>query len=120
MSVRTGAKASEFCPLFDGPDGGGVIERRNESIVAPQALYLMNDPFVDQLARGLAMRVEATLPKGTLGQKINRLYEIALGRPATSVELEIGQTLVQDSAAGEGWPRLCLIVLCTNEFLYVD
>ena len=57
MSVRTGTKAAEFCPLFDGPDGGGVIERRNQSIVAPQALFLLNDPLVNDLAAAFGASV---------------------------------------------------------------
>ena len=50
MSVRTGAKAAEFGPLFDAPDCGAVVERRNVSTVAPQALFLLNDPLVIELA----------------------------------------------------------------------
>src|ERR1700719_4134441 len=50
MSVRTGAKSAEFGPLFDAPDCSAIVERRTESIVAPQALFLMNDPLVTELA----------------------------------------------------------------------
>ena len=57
MSTRTGAKTSEFGPLFDAPDCGAIIEQRTHSTVAPQALFLMNDPFVIDLATSLAKRV---------------------------------------------------------------
>ena len=57
MSVRTGSKAADFGPLFDAPDSGAVVERRNLSTVAPQALFLLNDPFVIELAGALAERL---------------------------------------------------------------
>ncbi|MFN0055060.1 MAG: DUF1553 domain-containing protein [Planctomycetales bacterium] len=145
MSVRTGAKASEFCPLFDGPDGGGVIERRHDSVVAPQALFLMNDPLVNDLATALARRVVQDQPEGTPDAWIERLFEIALGRPATAAEMDIGRGLaaqeverLANAGAGQttpeavgaseaatigppGWlERLCLVILLTNEFVYVD
>ncbi|HTI50623.1 MAG TPA: DUF1553 domain-containing protein [Planctomycetaceae bacterium] len=120
MSVRTGAKAAEFCPLFDGPDGGGVIERRNQSIVAPQALFLMNDPLVNDLATALAERVRRDVPDDARAERIHRLYEIALGRPPTAHEIEIGRQLVADPRIADPWPRYCLVLLCTNELVYVD
>ena len=120
MSVRTGAKAAEFCPLFDGPDGGGVIERRNQSIVAPQALFLLNDPFVDQASRDLAARIDREDPQATPAERVSRLYEIALGRPPAVTERQIALDLLAEAAVTDAWPRLCLVVLCSNEFLYID
>jgi len=106
--------------LFDGPDGGGIIERRNQSIVAPQALYLMNDPVVDRLARSLAHRIDREVPGGMAEQRVTRLYELALGRPPSVAELETGIELLTDATLTEGWSRLCLVVLSLNEFVYVD
>jgi len=120
MSVRTGAKAAAFCPLFDGPDGGGIIERRNESIVAPQALYLLNDPQVNDLSRALATRVRRENPEGSVEQQIEQLYELVLGRPPVPSEIDVGRHLLGDSADDEAWSRYCLVILCTNELVYVD
>ena len=63
MSVRTGAKAADFGPLFDGPDCSAIVERRKQSTVAPQALFLMNDPFVLDLAAALAERIAREIPR---------------------------------------------------------
>ncbi|HEY4263187.1 MAG TPA: DUF1553 domain-containing protein, partial [Schlesneria sp.] len=57
MAVRTGTKA-DFGPLFDVADCTGIVERRFESIVAPQALFLMNDPFVIELSGALSQRIK--------------------------------------------------------------
>ena len=54
MSARTGANTSEFASLFDGADPGSIVEKRTESIIAPQALFFLNDPFVSDQAKALA------------------------------------------------------------------
>src|SRR5262245_23125064 len=89
MAVRTGAKAAEFGPLFDAPDCSGIIERRTESISAPQALFLMNDPLVLDLERRLAGRVRREAAAGTRQDQIRRLYEITLGRPPLATEMVV-------------------------------
>src|SRR5262249_24070723 len=137
MSVRTGAKAAEFGPLFDAPDCSGIVERRTESIIAPQALFLMNDPLMADLARRLAERVLREAADGTRQDEIRRLYEITLGRPPLASEMEVGLAFLSEDrdngAAGrpskpderdapvtDPWVRYCHLLLCTNEFLYVD
>jgi hypothetical protein len=119
MAVRTGAKAAEFGPLFDAPDCSGIVERRTESIVAPQALFLLNDPLVADLARALAERITREVPGGMARDRIVRLYEIAVGRPPTTEEVEIGSTFLAEPAA-DAWARYCHLLMSTNEFVYVD
>jgi hypothetical protein len=137
MAVRTGAKAAEFGPLFDAPDCSGIVERRTESITAPQALFLMNDPLMADLARRLAARVLREAATGTRRDQIRRSYEITLGRPPLATELEVALDFLGENrdngAAGrpskphgdaapeaDPWIRYCRLLLCTNEFLYVD
>ena len=120
MSVRTGAKAADFNSLFDGPDGGGIIERRSHSIVAPQALFLMNDVWLDQISTALAARLVREMPASGDGDRIRLLYEITLGRTPAPAELEIGLQLVADSSEDNAWLRYCRLILCSNEFIYVD
>jgi len=120
MAVRTGAKAAEFGPLFDAPDCSAIVERRTESIVAPQALFLLNDPLVVALATTLAERVARDLPDGTNRERVQRLYEVALGRLPTALELDIGLQFLAESAPADAWARYCHLLVCTNEFMYVD
>ena len=119
MSVRTGAKAAEFGPLFDAPDCSGIIERRTESIVAPQALFLMNDPLMSELAKALADRVAREASATGHRERIGRLYEITLGRPPSEAEIDIALTFL-GGGKDESWVRYCQLILSTNEFLYVD
>ncbi len=120
MSVRTGSKTADFNSLFDGPDGGGILERRNQSIVAPQALYLLNDPLLDDVSAALAARVAREVPSGRDEDRISLLYELAFGRAPTPTEIDIGRQLVADPTVKEAWARYCRVILCTNEFVYVD
>jgi hypothetical protein len=120
MSVRTGSKASEFCPLFDGPTGGGVIEQRSQSIVAPQALFLMNDPFLANVAERLSARLRREVPGDNLVERLTWLYQRLFTRPPTEDEISIARELLQGDGAAHAWDRLCLVIVCSNEFYYVD
>ena len=120
MSVRTGSKTADFNSLFDGPDGGGIIERRGQSIVAPQALFLMNNVWLDQVSAALDARIFREAPGSNDQDRIRLLYEIALGRPPVPAEVEIGMQLVSNSGDDNSWVRYCRLILCSNEFIYVD
>ena len=120
MSVRTGAKAAEFGPLFDAPDCSAIVERRHESIVAPQALFLMNDPLVTQLATLLSERVALESENERTDDRIRRLYEITLGRPPIEDEIAVGRSLLGDAPDSSAWVGYCRTVMSTNEFLFVD
>jgi len=136
MAVRTGARSADFGPLFDAPDCSGIVERRNESIVAPQALFLMNDALVTDLGTALAERIAPNGAGIGIREGIGRLYEVALGRPPAEPEFEVGVKFLtqgpdpEDEKTSPGarvsestrerWIRYCHLVLCTNEFLYVD
>jgi len=119
MSVRTGSKTADFPSLFDGPSGG-IVERRNQSIVAPQALYLLNDPLLDDVSAALAARVAREVLSGDSDERISYLYKLALGREPTPLEIDIGRQLVADAEGQHSWARYCRVLLCTNEFIYVD
>jgi hypothetical protein len=119
LSARTGANTSDFGRLFDRADPGSVVGRRGQSVVAPQALFFLNDPLVNDLARALAARVAREAPAGSEA-RIRRLYTLALGRPPTRAELDLGVRLLAPGGSADPWERYCHLILCTNEFLFVD
>src|SRR5262249_57231646 len=66
MSARTGANTSDFGRLFDRADPSLIVARRGHSVVAPQALFFLNDPFVSTAAKTLASPIlNETPPQAT-------------------------------------------------------
>ena len=119
MTVRTGAKAG-FAALFDAPDGGAVVEKRSVSTVAPQALFLLNDPFSMEQSRAVARRIAREFPSSSPENQIRAAYRQVFGRPPTGEETAIGRALLQGTDQAERLERYCQLLLCANEFVYVD
>jgi len=119
LSARTGANTSDFGRLFDRADPGSIVDRRGQTVVAPQALFFLNDPFVSAAARDLAARVAREAPADDEA-RVRRLYQLALGRPPTRVELDLGDRLLAPDGDADPWVRYCHVILCTNEFVYLD
>ncbi len=120
MTIRS--DRSGFLPLFDVADPTAPVEKRTVSTVAPQALFLMNDPFVLAQTKALAKRVEAG--GGSDTDKMHKAYFLLYGRPPTGDEISVGLGLLrvggQTRANEAAWREYCQVLLCANEFLYVD
>ena len=71
--------------VFDFAEQGMVTGDRDTTTVAPQALYLLNDPFVRSQSRALADCL-LEQPKSDDAQRIDWAYHLAFGRPATTAE----------------------------------
>ena len=112
--------------LFDFPDANITSERRNETTVPQQQLFVLNSPFVIDQAKALAARVQK---EGSNDQeRVQRAYQLAFGRPANAEEmkLSIGFLEGQDAKTDQGqnrltrWERFAQILIGSNEFMYVD
>jgi hypothetical protein len=115
MSVRSGDGVGDFPALFGRPDPSSITAARNPSIVAPQALFLMNDEFVARQAEFLAAR----LPDEDT-DRVAQLYQLVLGRDPTVKERAVADRLLADQGQPDRWQRYCQLLLWTNEFLYID
>ncbi len=101
----------ELFEVFDFADPSVSTGRRNASTVAPQALYLMNNPFVLEQSKAAAGR----LASETLADdraRIVRAYRLALGRAPTAPEIAV--------ATGHPWPSLFHALFASIEFRYVN
>jgi hypothetical protein len=119
MSARTGANTSDFGRLFDRADPSLIVAQRGQSVVAPQALFFLNDPFVSGVAKALAARLARESPTNT-EDRIRQLYTLALGRPPTKEEIDVGSQLIATTDVSDPWERYCRLILSTNEFLYIE
>ena len=119
---------------FDGPDAQASCGRRETTTVAPQALALLNDPFVRARALDFAQRVEK---EGgvELETQVRLAWRLALGRDPSPDELGSGTAFVQaqtrrramrdpgqakTSTQQLALADFCQVLLCMNEFIYVD
>ncbi len=116
MTVRS--DRSTYQTLFDGADPTRIVENRLSSTVAPQALFLLNHPFALEQTKHLATR--AATRKGTPAEQVQWLYETLYGRPASLVEEKLGVTTLSSPNLEETLEAYCQVLLCANEFVYVD
>ncbi len=108
--------------MFDFANPNHTEGRRNASTVAPQALFLLNSPFIAQQSRLAAERLLAE-EFATDRERIERLYLRALGRLPTERELALtaGYVATSDPADRlERWTELCQTVIGCLDFRYLD
>ena len=116
---RPDASASDFGRLFDRADPGSIVGRRGESVVAPQALFFLNDPFVSDVARALAARLAREEPGATSAACAVCMLSRWDGRRSPA-EIELGRQLLAPDGDIDPWERYCQVVLSSNEFIYID
>ena len=83
---------------FDAANGTSSTGQRTRTTVAPQALTLLNDPWIQIQAKAFANRV--TREVGTdRDRQIKRAFALALQRLPTRAEAKAARNLLQDQAA---------------------
>lgn len=114
---------------FDYPQMGPNCLSRNVSTVSPQALMLMNNARVRELAAAFAARVEGEVSAETgdpHDQWIECVYELALCRAPSDEERAIGiETLQELESAWKTEPHralesYCHAILNSAPFMFVD
>ena len=109
---------SGFGPLFDAADPTAHVDRRTVSTVAPQALFLMNHPFIKELARTLAERL--LKERADEVGRIALAYEILYSRLPTSAEAQVGRDFLHGLSTEKAWTDYCHLLMCANETTFVD
>lgn len=111
---------------FDFPTPMQTQPGRGESIVAPQALFTMNSPFVVDQAAAI-VESERFRNCANDGERIAELYSMIYQRqPATAEVTRIERFLDQQAkftqakATESPWAVLAQAFLMSNEFQYVD
>jgi hypothetical protein len=111
-----------FSTLFDAANPEASVEARTISTVAPQALFLLNDGFAHAQAEHLARRLREEVP-GDNAARLDRAYRLLYARPPSAEEVAIGlDFLARGSARGDdaAWADYAHVLLCSNEFVYID
>ncbi len=117
---------------FDYGDPSMVNTRRSTTTVAPQALYVMNSPFVMDRARDFAESLLSPT-RITDGDRLKVAYLRAYGRPPAVSEIRKGLAYIDvysarvlpsapDAAKARlpAWSSFCQILFASNEFIYIN
>jgi hypothetical protein len=132
-SIYFTIKRSQLVPsmmLFDAPDSLQGLGQRAATIVAPQALAMLNNKQVHGYAASLAKKLLSG-ESVTDEQAIRRAYVMALARDVESDELNLSLGFVRQAAesyqaASKNNARelaladFCQVLLGLNEFIYID
>ena len=126
----------DFFQLFDFNDASVINGNRDTTTVAPQALFMMNSPLVEEASCQLAHQLEQLPEK----QQIIQLYQLAFSRQPSKAEFSLAKrylrqfqatpiTLIEGnnqedtnepmSAEFQALKLLCHSILASNEFIYV-
>ena len=111
--------------LLDFPDPAVSSGNRSSTVVASQALLMLNSELVMDSASKLAGLL-LTEP-GSDEERLTRLYVLALGRPPNRRERALDTELLARLASMSGpkrdrrevWASFCHVTLAASEFIYV-
>jgi len=123
-------KRSKLIPMmvqFDAPDSLQGLGLRVNTTVAPQALYMMNNPHVRASAMDFAKKLKPLADKSP-EDAVKSAYETAIGRAPTKFELaDAVAFLKQESSTYDKGDALelaladfCQVLFGLNEFVYVE
>jgi cytochrome c553 len=119
---------------FDAPDAQQCTGRRSITTVVPQALAILNDPFVRDRASDFAARLQKEAGSEP-AKLVATAYRLAFSRDPSEMEKTAGVEFVarQERSRGERQPKTstaevrklaltdyCQVLFGLNEFIYVD
>jgi hypothetical protein len=120
-SVYTPAFRNKRLELFEAFDFGDINNstgQRNVSTVAPQALYLLNHPFVVDQARAAAERILAGT--GSTEDRIVTAFRRTLGRAPSAKELEKCRSFLGAEPSLEQFAEFQQTLFACLDFRYID
>lgn len=116
--------------LFDFPAPNISADKRSDTTLPQQALFLINSPFMIAQSKVLAGRFSS---EPTLSAQVRKAYELALMRTPTDAEVARAVRFLsmpepadpkadngQKAAAPSRAERLAQVLLASNEFFYID
>jgi hypothetical protein len=110
---------------FDLPDPSTSNGDRDSTVVAPQALFMMNSSVILQHSRKMA---DDLLARAGLDDsaRIREAYERALSRPPRPEEIDLALTFITrieqqwQGDKAKAWQSFCKALLASNEFVYIN
>lgn len=109
--------------LFDFPDANITSEKRTETTVPQQQLFVLNSPFMVEQARAFSARIHKEAAD-TNPDRIRYAFLLAYGRAASDVEVELALEYLNTTSDPQSklsrWEQYAQVLLAGNEFIYLD
>ncbi len=115
-------QVADLLEVFDFANPSIPVSSRPKTTVAPQALYLLNSPFVQDMARRTAARVGV----GDREQAVDHAFRLLVCRRPTAAEKGVLVKYLTAQYEGPGTmtlhdvAKLCHAIACSTQFQYVD
>ena len=109
------SQTQPFMTCLDCADPSMRVEKRNESISAPQALALLNNGFMLVQSQRFADRLAREAGADPTAQ-VDQAFRLALGRSPDAEE----RAMVVELVVAHGLANACRTILNLNEFSFVD
>jgi hypothetical protein len=110
--------------VFDLPNPDLVTGTRATTTVPTQALFMLNSPFVREMAQSLSVRMEKDDPSNE--EVIHELYERILIRDADPSDLEMGENYLDRLVNEDGKSRqdavasFAQVLFSSTEFRFIE
>ena len=104
------SRTQPFLTTLDCADPSQSVAKRDETTTALQALTLLNNPFMETMAKHFAKRI------GKSKDPITAAFQLAANRNPTPEEIATLQPYLKQY----GLENTCRLILNLNEFTYVD
>ncbi len=117
LPVMRNGRTPEMLDVFDFPDPSQVTGKRESTTSGPQALFLMNSTFMEQVAVALSSAVF----RAPSAKRPETAYMLALNRAPSTVEAEAADAWIKESAVEpkKAWALFVQALLASPEFRYV-
>lgn len=105
---------------YDYPDPTMPTGSRNSTVIAPQALIMMNAPVVLESSRRLAAKLVSLSSEA---ERVQQAYAILFSRPPRPPEVTEALAMVREFSTTEpperAWALFCQALYAANEFIYL-
>jgi hypothetical protein len=101
---------------FDVANPNLVTGDRDVTNVPLQGLYLLNGPFVQEMAAALSKRIEKA------PNRVQRAFELCFNRSPDAHEVALAEKFLQTAHTDESklFTAFCQSLLCSAEFRFAD
>ena len=117
------SKMIHMLTLFDATSATQSVGQRPSTTVAPQALELLNSPFVRECAKAFVKRIAPTADT-PFGASVSSAYLLALGRKPDADEAAASAQFLTEMSAKTSREKalidFCQAMMDLNEFVYVE